>query len=451
MTQYEKMTQTPIPKLIVSLSIPTIISMLVTNIYNLVDTAFVGKLGTSASGAVGVVFGFMSILQAIGFLFGQGSGSIIARRLGTKDNEAASEVASTGFFTAFGIATLVGIGCMIGLDDLVTWLGSTPTIAPYAKSYIMFILIAAPFMVTSFTLNNILRYEGKAILGMVGLMVGAVLNILGDAILMFGCHLGIMGAGISTAVSQIISFGILISMFLRGRTSCRISLRNFRFREGVIWEIVSTGFPSLLRQGLNSITTVLLNSEAAVYGDPAVAAMSIVSRIIFFMASVAIGVGQGFQPVSGFNYGAGRYDRVKKGYWFTMILSEVILTGLGIVVFVFSPDLIRIFRDHESVVSIGTRALRLQAISQVVMPLCMSTEMMFQSTGSRIPATLLSAMRNGIIFIPTLLILANLRGLAGIQEAQPLANLLGVIPTVICAVWFFRSKLIGKENKHESI
>ncbi|MCR5676556.1 MAG: MATE family efflux transporter [Agathobacter sp.] len=451
MTQYEKMTQTPIPKLIVSLSIPTIISMLVTNIYNLVDTAFVGKLGTSASGAVGVVFGFMSILQAIGFLFGQGSGSIIARRLGTKDNEAASEVASTGFFTAFGIATLVGIGCMIGLDDLVTWLGSTPTIAPYAKSYIMFILIAAPFMVTSFTLNNILRYEGKAILGMVGLMVGAVLNILGDAILMFGCHLGIMGAGISTAVSQIISFGILISMFLRDRTSCRISLRNFRFREGVIWEIVSTGFPSLLRQGLNSITTVLLNSEAAVYGDPAVAAMSIVSRIIFFMASVAIGVGQGFQPVSGFNYGAGRYDRVKKGYWFTMILSEVILTGLGIVVFVFSPNLIRIFRDHESVVRIGTRALRLQAISQVVMPLCMSTEMMFQSTGSRIPATLLSAMRNGIIFIPTLLILANLRGLAGIQEAQPLANLLGVIPTVICAVWFFRSKLKGKENKHESI
>lgn len=451
MTQYEKMTQTPIPKLIVSLSIPTIISMLVTNIYNLVDTAFVGKLGTSASGAVGVVFGFMSILQAIGFLFGQGSGSIIARRLGTKDNEAASEVASTGFFTAFGIATLVGIGCMIGLDDLVTWLGSTPTIAPYAKSYIMFILIAAPFMVTSFTLNNILRYEGKAILGMVGLMVGAVLNILGDAILMFGCHLGIMGAGISTAVSQIISFGILISMFLRGRTSCRISLRNFRFREGIIWEIVSTGFPSLLRQGLNSITTVLLNSEAAVYGDPAVAAMSIVSRIIFFMASVAIGVGQGFQPVSGFNYGAGRYDRVKKGYWFTMILSEVILTGLGIVVFVLSPDLIRIFRDHESVVSIGTRALRLQAISQVVMPLCMSTEMMFQSTGSRIPATLLSAMRNGIIFIPTLLILANLRGLAGIQEAQPLANLLGVIPTVICAVWFFQSKLKGKENKNESI
>lgn len=451
MTQYEKMTQTPIPKLIVSLSIPTIISMLVTNIYNLVDTAFVGKLGTSASGAVGVVFGFMSILQAIGFLFGQGSGSIIARRLGTKDNEAASEVASTGFFTAFGIATLVGIGCMIGLDDLVTWLGSTPTIAPYAKSYIMFILIAAPFMVTSFTLNNILRYEGKAILGMVGLMVGAVLNILGDAILMFGCHLGIMGAGISTAVSQIISFGILISMFLRGRTSCRISLRNFRFREGIIWEIVSTGFPSLLRQGLNSITTVLLNSEAAVYGDPAVAAMSIVSRIIFFMASVAIGVGQGFQPVSGFNYGAGRYDRVKKGYWFTMILSEVILTGLGIVVFVFSPDLIRIFRDHESVVSIGTRALRLQAISQVVMPLCMSTEMMFQSTGNRIPATLLSAMRNGIIFIPTLLILANLRGLAGIQEAQPLANLLGVIPTVICAVWFFQSKLKGKENKNESI
>lgn len=440
MTQLQRMTETPVPKLIISLSIPTIISMLVTNIYNLVDTAFVGTLGNSASGAVGIVFGFMAILQAIGFMFGQGSGSIISRKLGAQDSEGASIVASTGFITAFAVSIVTEIICFIFLDSLVMGLGSTTTIAPYAKTYISFILLAAPFTVTSFTLNNILRYEGKASLGMIGLLIGAVLNICGDAILMFGLHLGIAGAGISTAVSQIISFSILFSMFLRGKTTSRISLRYYRLQH-VVLEIATTGFPSMLRQGLNSFTTVLLNSEASVYGDPAVAAMSIVSRITFFTVSIAIGIGQGFQPVSGFNYGAGRFDRVKKGYFFTIMLSECILVILGLIVFIFSGDLISIFRNNETVIEIGTRALQLQCLIQVVMPICMTTEMLFQSTGNKLFATILSATRNGLLFIPTLLILARIRGLAGIQEAQPLASLLSVIPTLFFAFWFFKKQL----------
>ena len=427
---YDKMIKTPVSSLIITLSIPTIISMLVTNIYNLVDTAFVGRLGTSASGAVGVVFGFMAIIQAFGFMFGQGSGSVISRMLGQRDTATASTYASTGFFSSFAIGIVISLVGFIWLDNIVMLLGSTPTIAPYAKSYIRYILIAAPFMSSSLTMNNILRYEGKAALGMVGLMTGAVLNMIGDPILMFCLHMNIAGAGLATAISQMISWGILISMFLTGRSECKISAYIFaKSNLKVFWEIVTTGLPSMLRQGLNSIATVILNAQCALYGDAAVAAMSIVSRIIFFAFSVALGIGQGFQPVAGFNYGAGKYSRLRKAYQFTIMLSGAIIIIGCVVLIVFSGDLIHIFRDDPEVVRIGTRALRLQALAQLVMPVCMTTEMLFQCVGRRLNASL-----------------SHTRGIAGIQEAQPLSFVIALPVSIVYAVWFFRT--LPKDDKN---
>ena len=438
-SQYEKMTETPISKLVVTLSIPTIASMLVTNIYNLVDTAFVGRLGTSASGAVGIVFGFMSIIQAFGFMFGQGSGSILSRALGSQDKESATIHASVGFVGSFMCGLIISLFGFLLLDDIVMFLGSTLTIAPYAKTYISFILAAAPFMCSSFTLNNLLRYEGKASLGMIGLMFGAVLNMVGDPILMFGLGMGIAGAGLSTALSQIVSWSILLFMFLGGHTESKINLiKAFQAGPAVVGNIMATGFPSLLRQGLNSLTTVLLNSRCGVYGDAAVAAMSIVSRIVFFTFSIALGVGQGFQPVSAYNYGARKYSRIREGYRFTAILAEgIILVGVTILI-VFASPLIRLMRDDPEVIEIGTRALRLQALSNLFLPPCMVTEMLYQSTGHRAGATMLSALRSGLLFIPSLLILSSVRGLAGIQEAQPLSVVLSFPFTVMFAVLFFR-------------
>ena len=438
-SQYEKMTETPISKLVVTLSIPTIASMLVTNIYNLVDTAFVGRLGTSASGAVGIVFGFMSIIQAFGFMFGQGSGSILSRALGSQDKESATVHASVGFVGSFMCGLIISLFGFLLLDDIVMFLGSTLTIAPYAKTYISFILAAAPFMCSSFTLNNLLRYEGKASLGMIGLMFGAILNMVGDPILMFGLGMGIAGAGLSTALSQIVSWGILLYMFLGGHTESKINLiKAFQAGPAVVGNIMATGFPSLLRQGLNSLTTVLLNSRCGVYGDAAVAAMSIVSRIVFFTFSIALGVGQGFQPVSAYNYGARKYSRIREGYRFTAILAEgIIIVGVTILI-VFASPLIRLMRDDPEVIEIGTRALRLQALSNLFLPPCMVTEMLYQSTGHRAGATMLSALRSGLLFIPSLLILSSVRGLAGIQEAQPLSVVLSFPFTVMFAVLFFR-------------
>lgn len=422
--QFEKMTQGSVPKLLLTLSIPTIISMMVTNIYNIADTAFVGTLGTSQSGATGIVFSFMAILQAVAFMCGQGGGSIMSRKLGAKDIEEANRYSSAAFFMSFSLGLLMGIGTFAFMTPLLHILGSTDTIAPYAKIYISYIAAAAPFFTSSLTLNNLLRYEGKAKLGTVGMMVGAVLNIGLDALLMMGLHMGIAGAGIATAFSQFVSFLILISMFFTGKTQTRIALRYFTKDFRIIWDVASTGFPSLLRQGLNSVATMLLNSSAGAFGDAAVAAMSCVSRVSFFAMALAVGIGQGFQPISSFNLGAGKKDRVRKAFWTAIAGEEIILFVFTIPMCIFAPSLIRMLRDDQEVILIGARALRLMCISQLFVPLTMMVEMGFQSMGERVLASFSSSLRSGLLLIPTLLILTRIRGLEGVQEAQPVSIIL---------------------------
>ena len=439
--QFDKMTKTPVSRLILTLAVPTVISMLVTNVYNLVDTAFVGQLGNSASGAVGVVFGYMAILQAIGFMCGQGGGSLVARLLGAQKEDDASRHASTAICFSFTFGLAAALLTTVFMDPVISFLGSTDTIRPHAKVYIRYILIAAPFITSSFTMNNILRFEGKAVLGMVCLFAGAVVNMAGDPILMFGFDMGLAGAGLSTCLSQILGFCLLLSMFLRRKTTCR--LQPSFITPALLGNICATGLPSLLRQGLQSAATIILNWEVRPYGDAAVAAMSIVSRVTFFVFSVAIGIGQGFQPVSGFNYGAGYYSRVRKGYRFTLMAAEGLIMAATTVMFLLSGSVIGIFRDDPEVIRIATRALRLQCGALWFFPVAMVTEMMLQSTGHKVGASVLSSLRSGICFIPTLLILAHLRGLAGIQEAQPLAYVLSFFPGLAFGIWMMKKMPAG--------
>ncbi len=450
-SQFDKMTKTPVSKLVMTLSVPTIISMLVTNIYNIVDSAFVGTLGTSASGAVGIVFGFMTILQAIGFTFGQGAGSIVSRLLGKKEDTNASIIASTGFFCAFILATVTAIICFVFIKPLLYFLGATDTIFPYAKSYISYIIISTPFMVTTFVLNNVLRFEGKASFAMIGLLSGSIINIGGDALLMFVFKMGIRGAAISTCVSQMISFSILFWAFISGKTTSKISLKYFRLDFPKIGDIVGTGLPSMLRQGLNSIATILLNTLSKPFGDAAIAGMSITSRIFFLFFSIVIGVGQGFQPVSGFNYGAGRFDRVRKAFYFTFSLAEALVLVMSTIVFFKAGTFARLLRDDDMVVFIATRALKLQCIASIFLPFCVITEMVLQSTGSKLAASILSSLRGGLFFIPALLILSHYRGLSGIQEAQPLAFVLAVIPAVIMAPLYFKKLKRFEEQTEKGV
>lgn len=436
--QFEKMTQTPIPKLVIQLGIPTTISMLVTSVYNMADTYFIGKYGTSASGAIGVVFGLMAIIQAFGFMYGQGAGSISSRALGAKDQKLASRYSSTGFFAALFTGFLILALGLLFINPLMRLLGSTETILPYARTYAVFILIAAPFMCASCVLNNVLRFEGQALFAMVGLASGGLLNIFGDWLLMARFELGVLGAGISTAVSQSISFFILLSMFWRGKTSANLSIRNASRNLQDLFLICKTGFPSLVRQGLTSISTMLLNDRAGLYGDAAVAAMSIVNRICFFTFATALGIGQGFQPICAFNYGAKRYDRVKKAFYFTFAVGEVFLGTVALIGLQFTEPLITIFRDDPKVVEIGAAALAAQFVGQIFQPLAVCTNMLFQSVGKTGIATLLSMLRSGLFFLPILLILSSLFELAGVQYAQASADVLTTFAALPFAIYFLR-------------
>lgn len=415
------MTETPVARLIVSLGIPTIISMLITNIYNMADSYFVSQVSLSAGGATSVVFGIMAILQAFGFMFGHGAGSNISRMLGSKHNDKASRYASTGFFGALVCGLVImGAGLMC-LEPLMRVLGSTDTILPYAKDYGRWILIAAPAMTASCVLNNILRYEGKATLAMVGLTTGGILNILLDPLLIFGLHMGITGAGLATAMSQYISFGILFSMFLRGKTQSIISPAFLSKDLRILWDVIRTGLPSLARQGLNSMSTMVLNMTAKPFGDAAIAAMGYVGRTSNMIFSVGVGIGQGFQPVAGFNYGAKKYSRVKKGAWFTMAIGIIFISILSAGCFVFAPQIISLFRKDVEVVQIGSEALRIMCLFLIFLPISVVGNMLFQSIGKSTIALILASLHSGLVFIPLCIILSGIFGIKGIEVAQPIA------------------------------
>lgn len=436
--QYKLLTETPIPKLVVKLGIPTTISMLVTTVYNMADTYFVSKIGTSASGAVGVVFGLMAIIQAVGFLFGHGSGSIISRKLGAKDVEDATKVASTGFFMSVCCGIIICVFGLVFITPLMRLFGSTETILPFAKEYAKYILIACPFMCASFVLNNILRYEGKAAFAMIGLVTGGLINIFGDWLLMSKLKMGIAGAGIATAGSQFISFCILLAMFFTGKTVSKLKPSRISLKKEYLANIIMTGFPSLVRQGLASASTMVLNGYAGDYGDAAIAAMTIVNRICFLVFAVGLGIGQGFQPVSAFNYGAKKYKRVRSAYLFTLAAGETMLGVLAVVGMIFSGSLVGLFRDDPEVIDIGTVALRAQLIALFFHPLCVCTNMLFQSIGKNASATFLSTLRNGLAFIPVIIVLTKLLGLTGIEISQTVADIITFMISVPFTVSFFK-------------
>ena len=428
--QFRRMTETPIPQLVLSLAAPTILSMLITSIYNLADTFFVGQISTSASGAVGVVSSLMAIIQALGFMLGHGAGTIISRSLGSRDTTAATRFASTSFFTALVFGVVLAVAGLGTLPHFMMLLGSTETILPHACAYARPILIAAPLMISSLVMNNILRYEGKASFAMIGLVTGGVLNIALDPLFMFVFGLGTAGAGIATALSQSISFCILLSMFLRGKTVSQFRITAVTHSPAEFGTILMTGMPSFGRQGLNSIGGMLLNIAARGYGDAAVAGMSIVSRIFMFIISVAIGTGQGFQPVAGFNYGARKYRRVQQACLFTMAASFCFLSVILTVCWFNAETLIRLFRDDPEVTAVALPAFRYQCFAMLLQPVIVAGNMLFQSIGKSGRATFLACCRQGVFFIPLILTLPRVFGLLGVEICQPIADVLTFFVTV---------------------
>ena len=428
--KFKQMTQAPVGRTICRLAVPCIISMLVTAFYNMADTFFVGLLkSNAATGAVGVVFSMMAMIQAVGFFFGHGSGNFISRELGRRNPEAASNMAATGFFSAMAAGLVL---CVLGhlfLEPLAYLLGSTHTILPYAKAYLRIILLGAPWIMASFVLNNQLRFQGSAFYGMVGITCGAVLNIGLDPLLIFVFDLGIAGAAWATILSQFVSFCVLLAGCARGG-NLRIRISHVQLKWSYFQAIAQGGLPSLTRQGLASIAAICLNQAAGPFGDAAIAAMGVVQRIIMFGSSAMIGFGQGFQPLCGFNYGAQLYSRVRKGFWFCFKTSVVFLLAIALLMAIFAPQLVALFRDDPEVVAIGAAALRYQCVTFFFLSWTVMSQMMLQTIGRTGPATFLSMARQGIFFIPLVWMLSSALGLVGIQLTQAVADVF----TMACAI-----------------
>lgn len=438
-SKFTLMTTAPVPSLIRKLAIPTIISMLITSFYVMADTYFVGQINTQSTAAVGISFSVMAIIQALGFFCGHGSGNYISRRLGAQDYENAEKMAATGFFCAFLVGIAVTVIGLVFLTPISSMLGSTPTIQPYTETYLGIILLGAPFMASSLVLNNQMRFQGNAIYAMFGIGLGAILNIALDPLLIFTFDMGIKGAAIATLASQVCSFLLLLYLDSRG-TNIRIRFKHFSPTPALLKEIVYGGSPSLCRQGLASLATILLNVSAGVYGDAAIAGMSIVTRICMFINSFVIGFGQGFQPVCGFNYGAGFYRRVREGFWYCVKTGIVFLTLCSVVGYIYAPEIVTWFRkDDIHVIEIGARALRWQLITLPLGAWVILCNMLLQTIRKPVQAVILSSARQGLFFIPFILILPYFLGLQGVEMCQAAADLCSFLLAIPLTVPILKS------------
>lgn len=434
---YAFLTQAPVHKVILSMAVPTVISMLATSLYNLADTYFVGKISTQATAAVGVAFAIMAAVQATGFFFGHGSGNYISRQLGARNTAEAEKMATTGFLYSVGFGVLIAIAGHFFLSDLARLLGSTPTVQPHAEAYLGVILLGTPAMTGSLTLNNQMRFQGNASLAMCGILAGVCLNVLLCPLFIFALGMGVKGAAWATVASQSVSFLVLLAM-TRRRGNIAIRPGNFSPRLHYLREIVMGGTPSLSRQGLAALSTLLLNHAAGAYGDAAIAGMSIVTRFSFFCFAVIVGLGQGFQPLCGFCYGAGLYRRVYEGYRYCVRLGTVFLAVVGLVAFACAPAIIGLFRHDPEVIRVGAAALRWQTGSFPLVPAIVATNMLLQTIRKPVRANLVAAARNGLFFLPLIVLLPRVAGLRGVEMCQAVADVCSFLLSVPIAMSAFR-------------
>ncbi|MGN0521861.1 MAG: MATE family efflux transporter [Eubacterium sp.] len=431
--KFDKMANEPVKKLVFSLAIPTIITMLVSAVYNMADSFFVGRIDTTSVASIGIVFSIMTLLQAIGFFLGNGSGILVSTYLGKKEKEKAAQYANVAFFTAVCAGLILAATGIFFSTKIAYMLGATQSTVAPASSYLKYILLGSPFILGSFVLNNQLRYQGSAIYSMFGILSGSLINIALDPLFIFKFNLGVSGAAIATVISQAIGFTLLIIGTFRGE-NIRISIKKFKLSADIYKDIFKNGLPSLSRQGIQTVATICLNFASAPYGDAVVAGMSVFNRVAFLGLATVIGFGQGFQPVCSFNNGAKKYDRVLEGYRFTIVVTTCFITALSVIGFIFAPQLISLFRDDAQVIEIGAKALRYQCLAYPLIGFCTASNMMMQSLRISGKATILALARQGIFYVPLMLILPRLLGVTGITITQPLADVFSFILTLFLAI-----------------
>ncbi len=431
--KYDKLANAPVKGLISSLAIPTILSMLVSAIYNMADSFFVGKINTQSVASVGIVFSIMTLLQAIGFFLGNGSGIMVSTLLGEKKKEDAQIYANVAFFTVIFVGIILAVIGLFFSNNIALLLGATKTTIEYASTYLKYILLGSPFILGSFVLNNQLRYQGSALYSMIGILTGSIINIALDPLFIFTFKLEVAGAALATVIGQIVSFFILYFGTFKN-DNIRLSIKRFKPTAKVYLTIFKNGLPSLARQGIGTVANIAMNFACAPFGDAVIAGMSVYNRVMFLGMAVVIGYGQGYQPVCSFNFGAKNYKRVYDGYKFLAVVTTIIITVFSIIGFIFAPQLIAVFRDDADVIAIGAKALRYQSFAMLVTGFCTASNMLMQSLRISGKATILALARQGIFYIPAILILPRMFDITGIALAQPVADILSFVLTIFLVV-----------------
>ncbi len=441
MNPYERMTTEPVRRLTVKLALPSIISMLVTTVYNIVDTWFVARLGTQATAAVGISFAIMEMISSLGFLFGTGSGTLVGLLLGAKNRHSASITASTACFCVIILSTVLAAAGILFLSPLMKILGSTVTIQPYAETYARYILLGFPIMSLSLVLSSILRSEGMNRQAMIGIGCGGVLNMLLDPLFIFTFRGGIAGASLATFVSQTIGLCVLLRFFMTGRTESRLALSSVRPTARLLREIVRAGFPSLCRHGAGTLSSACLNISAGICGgDSLIAAFSIVTRIIAFILALIKGFTQGAQSIYSYNKGAGRNDRIREAYRFTLHGNVLGAGFIALLIFFAAPGIMNLFSTTDAeTIALGVTALRLHAAGLIFMPYGFAMSILLQAVGESGKATFLACLPQGICYIPLVFLLPRLFGTFGLMLTPLMAYLITDLITVPFARRYFRS------------
>jgi len=431
-------------KVVPIIALPMVVSMLIDAFYNLADTYFVSQLGTAATAAVGVNNSLMHFIRALGMGFGIGAASYCSRLLGAKRGDEASRVASTAVITSIAFASAVAAIAFVFRGPLVTLLGATATSKPYSIDYATYILLAVPFTAGEIGLSQTLRSEGSTTYSMIGMLSGCCINLALDPLFIFVFKWGVAGAAAATALSKVISFTVLLTPFLRGKSLLHISPKLFTPRKDIYFEIARMGIPPFLRACLMSIASVVTNNYAGSYNDSVLAAVSISNRIMMFVGSVVIGFGQGFQPIAGYCYGARRYKRIRKAFWATTLFGLVICLVLGTALYILAPQVVGKFTtDDSEIVRIGAYMVRVQCLTLAPHVWGMIINGVFQGLGRPVGATILGLSRQVICLIPCMIILNALFGVDGLMNAQAIADCLTMfiaVPLLIYILNFLKKK-----------
>lgn len=447
----ELLGSAPISKALLAMGIPTMIGMLINALYNLVDAYFVGGLGESQMGAISVVYPLGQVVVGLGVLFGNGAASYISRLLGQRNKKQANKVSSTALYSSLTVGVVIILLSVIFLRPILKVLGATESIMPYAVTYASIYIVSCIFNVFNVTMNNIVTSEGAAKTTMCALLIGTVLNIGLDPLFIYTFHLGVAGAAIATAISQMVSTIVYLVYIFRKKSVFQFRIKDCTFSKEIFSEIFKIGVPTLVFQLLTSISISLINNAAGDYGDAAIAGMGVVTRLISMGSLTVFGFIKGFQPIAGYSYGAREFDRLRSAIKTSILWSTIFCVAAGLLLTLFSTTIVSQFTASNSeMIHIGASSLRINGITFMLFGFYTVYSSLFLALGKGMAGFILGACRQGICFIPVILILPSVWGLNGILYAQPIADVLSAVITVFMAIPLHRSLNISERNLKET-